>query len=235
MARLCKIDCYTVARVSSAIVLSFSLLVSPLYATPTPSASFGTIVFADRAHVGFAQASVGGTVFRGDRLSTEQTGSVQVRAGAARLLLASASSATLSEDDTNPSATLTRGTATFSTANSNAFALHALTAVIRPTNNQPTVGIVSVVGAKELTVKCTRGSVTIAVEDDVREIPEGSGYRIVLDPNADPQGPRGAGTKGYGGPPVKAAKSKFIWYAIGVTAVVTAIVLYKVFESGDKP
>jgi hypothetical protein len=235
MARRRKTDCYAVARVSSAVVLSFSLLVSPLHGVPTPSASFGTIVFADRAHVGAAQASVGGTVFSGDRLSTEASGSVQVRAGAARLLLSSASSATLSEDDANPSATLIAGSATFSTANSKAFTLHALTAVIRPTSDKPTVGLVAVTGPKELIVKCTRGSVTIAVEDDVREIPEGSGYRVVLDPNADPQGPRGAGTKGYGGPPIRAAKSKFIWYAIGVSAVVTAIVAVKVFESSDKP
>lgn len=235
MARLRKSDWYAVARASSAIGLSVSLLVSPLWASPTPSASFGTIVFADHAHVGAAQASVGGTVFSGDRLSTEQSGSVQVRAGAARLLLSSASSAMLSQDEENPSATLSAGSATFSTANSKAFTLHALTAVIRPTNDQPTIGIVSVLNAKELLVKCTRGSVTIAVEDDVREIPEGSGYRVVLDPNADPQGPRGAGTKGYGGPPIKAAKSKFIWYAIAISAAVTAIVAVKIFESSDRP
>jgi len=47
-----------------------------------------------------------------------------------------------------------------------------------------------------LIVKSTRGSLSISVEDDVREIPEGAAYRIVLDPNAaDPQGPRGAGSK----------------------------------------
>jgi hypothetical protein len=235
MARLRKSDCYEVTRVFCAMLVSFTLPISPLWATPSPSSSLGTIVFAERAHIGVAQASVGGTVFSGDRLSTEQSGSVQVRASAARLLLSSASSATLSQDDANPSATLTGGSATFSTANSKAFTLHVATAVIRPTNDRPTVASVSVVNPKELTVKCTRGSVTIAVDGDVREIPEGSGYHIVLDPNADPQGPRGAGAPGYGGPPIKAAKSKFIWYAIGVTAVVTAIVAVKLFESNDKP
>ncbi|HYL85409.1 MAG TPA: hypothetical protein VE263_14320 [Candidatus Angelobacter sp.] len=233
MARLRKTDCYAVARVSSAMLLSLSLVISPLWATP--SSSFGTIVFADRAHVGAAQASIGGTVFSGDRLSTETSGSVQVRASAARLLLTSSSSATLSQEDANPAATLTGGSATFSTANAKAFTLHAATAVIRPTNDQPTVGMVTVVSAKELVVKCTRGSVTIAVDDDVREIPEGAAYRVVLDPNADPQGPRGAGTKGYGGRPIKAAKSKFIWYAIAISAAVTIYVAHEVYESSDRP
>jgi hypothetical protein len=234
MARLRVLDCSAVIRNSVAILLSLSLLMTPLWAAP--SSSFGTVVFADRAHVGTAQASVGTTVFSGDRLSTEQSGSVQVRAAAARFLLSSGSGATLLQDDTNPAATLSYGSATFSTANSTAFALHVASAVIRPSTDRPTIGNVSILSAKELIVKCTRGSLSIAVEDDVREIPEGAAYRVVLDPNAsDPQGPRGAGTKGYGGPPIKAAKSKFIWYAIGVTALVTVWALHEALESSDKP
>jgi len=206
----------------------------PVWAAP--SSSLGTVVYADRAHVGAARTSVGATVFSGDRLSTEQSGSVQVRAGAARLLLSGASIATLSQEDANPAATLTLGSATFSTANSNAFALHVASAVIRPNTNQPTVGRVTVLNAKELIVKSTRGSLSIAVDDDVREIPEGAAYRIVLDPNAaDAQGPRGAGTKGYGGSPMKAAKSRFVWFAVAATGVVTVITFREVFESPARP
>jgi hypothetical protein len=216
------------------VLLSYTLLATPVWAAPT--SSLGTVVYADRAHVGAAQASVGATVFSGDRLSTEQTGSVQVRAGAARLLLSSASSATFSQDDASPAATLTIGSATFSTANSKAFVLRVASAVIRPNTNQPTIGQVTVLNPKELIVKSTRGSLTVAVEDDERVIPEGGAYRIVLDPNAaDPQGPRGAGTKGHGGSPIKAAKSKFVWYAIAVTAAVTVWAFHEVFESPDRP
>ncbi|HEV1994714.1 MAG TPA: hypothetical protein VGR03_10315 [Candidatus Acidoferrum sp.] len=227
-------DCISITKSILALFVSFSLLTTPVWAAP--SSSLGIVVYADRAHVGAAQASVGATVFSGDRISTDQSGSVQVRAGAARLLLSSASSATFSQDDASPTATLTFGSATFSTASSNAFALHVASAVIRPNSNQPTIGQVTVLNPKELIVKSTRGSLSIAVEDDVREIPEGAAYRIVLDPNAaDPQGPRGAGTKGHGGPPIKAAKSRFIWYAIAVTAVITYFALDEVFESPDRP
>jgi hypothetical protein len=227
-------DCISILKSILALLVSFSLLTTPVWAAP--SSSLGTVVYADRAHVGAAQASVGATIFTGDRLSTEQTGSVQVRAGAARLLLSSGSMATFSQDTDRPAATLTLGTATFSTANSNAFALHVGSAVIRANSNQPTIGRVTVLTPKELIVRSTRGSLSIAVDDDVREIPEGAAYRVVLDPNArDPQGPRGAGTKGYGGPPIKAAKSKFIWYAIAITAVVTYFAVDEVFESPDRP
>jgi hypothetical protein len=216
-----------------ALLVSVSL-VTPAWAAPSPS--LGIVVYADRAQVGAAQASVGATVFSGDRLSTAQAGSVQVRASSARLLLSGASSATLSEDDVTPAATLTAGSATFSTANSKAFAVHVASALIRPNSDKPTVGQVTVLNPKELVVKSTRGSLSIAVDDDVREIPEGMAYRVVLDPNAaDPQGPRGAGTKGYGGPPIKAAKSRFIWFAVGVTGVITFIAVREAFESPDRP
>jgi hypothetical protein len=223
-------------REAIAAFLSLILIVSPLWAAP--SSSLGTIVYADHAHMGAGAASVGTTVFGGDRLTTEQSGSVQVRAGAARLLLSSASSATFALEEAAPAATLTLGSAIFSTANSKAFTLHVASAVIRPNTDEPTIGQVTVLSPKEIVVRSTRGSLSVAVADDVRVIPEGSAYRIVLDsPDAPPpaQGPRGAGTKGYGGPPVKAAKSKFIWYAIGVTAVVTFLAVQEALESPDRP
>lgn len=233
MARSRVLDSFSTTRASVAALLSITLLISPLWAAP--SAAFGTLVFANRARIGSASASVGATVFSGDRLTTDEVGSVQVRAGAARFLLASASSATLSQDEASPAATLTAGTATFSAANSKAFVLHVATAIIRPSTDRPTIGRVTLVNPKELLVKSIRGSLQIAVEDDVREIPEGEAYRVVLDPNADPQGPRGAGTKGIGGPPIKAAKSKFIWYAVAITAGVTFYVLHEALESEHDP
>jgi hypothetical protein len=232
--------CTSIARIILALLVTFSLLTAPIWAVP--SSSLGIVVYADRAHVGAGQASVGATVFSGDRLSTDQFGSVQVRAGAARLLLSSYSSATFSQDDATPAATLSFGSATFSTAGSNAFALYVASAVIRPQTNQPTIGQVTVLNPKELIVKSTRGSLTIAVEDDVREIPEGAAYRVVLDSDAaDPQGPAGAGTstkgkdKGYSRPPVKAAKSHFIWFAVAVSSVVTVLALQEALESPDRP
>ena len=233
MTRPC-IDRFAVSSRIIAALLSCTLLTTPVWAAS--SSSLGTVVYADRAHFGASVASVGATVFSGDRLSTEQSGSVQVRAGAARLLLSSASSATFSQDDASPAATLTFGSATFSTANSNAFALHVASAVIRPNTNQPTIGQVTLLNPKELIVKSARGSLSISVEDDVREIPEGAAYRIVLDPNAaDAQGPRGTGTKGYGGSPMKAAKSRFVWFAVAATGVVTVITFREVFESPARP
>jgi len=60
--------------------------------------------------------------------------------------------------------------------------MHVGKMVIRPETDQPTVAQVTVVGPKQLMVRSTRGSLSVAVDDDVRVVPEGMAYRIVLDP-----------------------------------------------------
>jgi hypothetical protein len=221
-------------RLGLSAVLTFSLMATPVWSAPaTPLA---TVVSADRAHVGQAVASVGTTVFSGDKLATEQLGKVQVRTNAARLLLSGSSRATWGMEEDTPSATLTSGTATFSTANSNAFALRMATAVIRPEGKGPTIGNVTVLNAKELVVRCSRGAVSITVDDDSRMIPEGTAYHVVLDPDpsmmASADAPRpSSGPK----PPKSGGRSKFIWFAIGAAAIVTFFAVHEALESPDRP
>lgn len=222
-------------REAIASVVSLGLVLSPVWgASSSNSTALGTLVYADHAHVGAAVASAGDTIFEGDRLSTDQAGSLQWRSRTARLLLNSASHATLSDENGTPVATLTNGSATFSTSTAAAFALHFGKAVIAPKSDEPTIGQVTAINAKEMVVKCTRGTLTVTVEDDSRIIPEGMGYRIVLDPAAEPQ-PRAAASRVPQGPPIKAGKSKFIWYAIAAVGVVTYFAVSEALESPDRP
>ncbi len=217
------------------------MLITPLVssAAPTPPSQLGIVVFADRAKVGVASASVGSTVFGGDKLSTEASGSVQIRAGAARFLLASSSGAVLSSDDASPAATLISGTATFSTANSKAFTLRYANASVRANTDEPTIGQVTVVGPRELIVKSTRGSLMFSVAGESKMIPEGSAYRVILDPTpaeaAAAAPPAGGGAPPSSGPPVSAGTSKFVWYAIAVVTAATVIAVIKAYESPDRP
>src|SRR5258706_12571291 len=89
-----KNDRFTVSSRITAALLSCTLLTTPVWAAS--SSSLGTVFYADRPHLGASVPSVGATVFSGDRLRPKQSGSVQARAGPARLLLSSASSATFS-------------------------------------------------------------------------------------------------------------------------------------------
>src|SRR5258706_10179556 len=223
--------------VTLSIVLSVSLLATPILGNS--GLGSGTVVSAERAHVGTAAASAGATVFPGDKLDTEQVGSLQIRAGAARLVLTSSSHLVWGAEGGSASATLTGGTAAFSTSSEKAFVLHAGTAAFKPRGDEPTVANVTLLNPKELVVRCSRGAVLIAVEDDVRVVPEGTAYRVVLDPEAAvPAGaaPAPATSASWGQQqPIKTGKSKFIWYAIAFTAIVTGILVWKTSESPDRP
>ena len=221
-----------------AVVLVYSLSLLPLYGSPAPAPVIGTVTSATSARVGSTSASVGSTVFGGDFISTEKFGSIQVRAGAARLLLSGASSASLGERDGIPSATLLSGTAVFSTANAKAFVLHSATADIRAAGDAPTVGQVTYVNEKELRVRSTRGALSITVDGETQQVADGMAYRVILDPeayyaaNPGAQQPEGAGTRGRQ-QPRRAGRNRFLLIAITVVGVATAIVLYEAWVSPD--
>jgi hypothetical protein len=220
-----------------AACLATCLLMTPVFGAST--SALGTVVASDGASVGGTGAAVGTLIFSGDNLSTADAGSVQLRTNGARFMLASNSTATVNEEGGVPEATLLRGSATFSTASAKGFALNAFTAVIRPQSDEATVGQVTVLGPKELLVNCSKGALTITVGDDSRVIAEGSAYRIVLDPSEEEAQnqppPEGTGAKGSGKPPIMAARSKFVWYAIAATVLITILAVHKALESPDRP
>jgi len=226
-------------RAIFATVLSISLITIPVWGAPT--AALGSVIAADRAHVGEAKAEVGTTVYGGDNLSTEVQGSVQVRAGKARLLLLSSSRAVVSDSDGAPAATLLNGAATFSTGNAHAFTLFAGAAAIRAQTDAPTIGQVSHIGPKELLVHATRGSLVVTVDTDTQIIPEGTSYRVLMDqPEEMAQGPAGAGSGKEEWPenrhePRKAGRSRFMYVAGGITAVGTGIAIAIALESVQGP
>jgi hypothetical protein len=224
-------------RAVLAVVVAYTLFLMPV--NGAPPAAIGTITSATGAHVGAASASSGSTVFGGDHLSTEKFGSLQVRAGAARFMLSSASSAAVDGSAAVPPARLLGGTMVFSTANAKAFLLHASTADIRPQTDQPTVAQVTYINDKELQVRSTRGSLTITVDGETQVVPEAMAYRVILDPSSyyaaeNAQGPRGVGTR-QGGPPLKAGKSHFLLIAIILTSIATGVALYEALISSDAP
>jgi len=228
-----------VPRAIFATALSFGLITIPVCGAPT--AALGTVIAAEGAHVGEAKAEVGTTVYRGDSLSTELQGSMQVRAGKARLLLLSSSRAVVSDSEGAPAANLLSGAATFSTGNAQAFTLFASAAAIRAQTDAPTIGQVSYLGQKELLVHATRGSLVVTVDTDTQIIPEGTSYRVLMDqPEEMAQGPAGAGSgksewPGTHHEPRKAGRSRFIYVAGALTAVATYLAVSEALESAQRP
>jgi hypothetical protein len=227
---------------SLATLMTIGLTVAPAWGGPKTASSLGTIVTAEHARVGDSSAEVGTTVFSGDRLTTDGEGSVQIRAGAARLLLQSATMATVNDSEGAPSAKLFLGTAIFSTGNSKAFSLFASRAVIRAQSDAPTIGQVTYLNEKELLVVSKRGPLTITVDGETEVITDGAAYRVLLDPPPTmAQNPEGAGTRkedrkrGMSGPPLHAGRNYFLITAVGVSAIVTGLAVSEALESPNRP
>ena len=224
-------------RLAFAAIVSVSLTVIPACANKAPSvAPLGTVIAAEHAHVGQSVADVGTTVYGGDRLSTEGQGTIQVRAGAARLLLLSSTVAEVNDEEGTPSAKLLMGTATFSTGNAHAFTLYASKASVRANTDAPTIGQVVYVSDKELVVVAKRGSLVVMVGDDTQVVNEGTAYRVLLDPVAETREPPGAGTPSQGpmgkGGPLKAGRSRFL---IVSTAFIAAATTFAILEACESP
>ena len=226
-------------RAIRAVTIGLIFSCAPLFAAPNATTTpLGTVIAADRAHVGEAGADVGTTVYSGDRVSTDSEGSMQVRAGAARLLLLSSSTAIVNRDEGAPSAKLLLGTATFSTGNAHAFTLYVSTAAIRSNTDTPTIGTVTYVNEKELLVTARRGSLIVTVENEEQLVAEGSSYRVLLDPA---QGPEGAGTgkppQGGGGQggPLRAGRSRFLLLTTILIGAGTGVAIYAAVESPFRP
>ena len=201
--------------------------------------AIGTITSASSAHIGAAAASTGTTVFGGDHLSTEKFGSVQIRAGAARLLLSGASSAALGQNEGTPSARLLSGTAVFSTANAKAFVLNAATAEI-PAAKQSADGCASdlrqregIASAQHAGIALDHGGRRDADRAGSDGVPGDLGSGFLL------RGGECAGSARVGireaARPLKAGKSHFLLLAIIVVSVATGVVLYEALQSPDRP
>jgi hypothetical protein len=227
-------------RILRSFVLFLSLLCcAPLGYSSTPAKAFGAVITADRAHIGEAEANVGTTLYGGDRVSTDAQGSMQVRAGAARLLLLGASAAIVEDNGGAPSARLVSGTATFSTGNAHAFTLYASKAAVRSQTDAPTIGTVTYVNDKELLVTARRGSLIVSVEDEEQVILEGTSYRVLLDPPAEEaQGPEGAGggrgPSQHGGP-LRAGRSRFLIVTAVLIGAGTGVAIWEACKSEYKP
>jgi hypothetical protein len=219
----------TMCKSFLAAVLVLALVQAPLQAAPaTPVASaFGVVLQADRAVVGDNSAASGASIFDGDALITDSAGSLRARFGASQAYLPSKSSAVMHPLVGGFSASLVTGTIVLTSAPGETFRLLADGAVIRPKSAEPAVAQVSLISARELILTSRKGELEVAAEGQVQSIPEGTSYRMVIEP-ADPGAPQG--TAGAG-----SNRNKVIFIVIAAAAVAAAVGLVIALESPSKP
>jgi hypothetical protein len=152
----------------------------------------GLVLQADRARVGDDWAATGATVFDGERLWTDNAGSLRVRLGGSQAYLPPKSAAIVHQGDGGFDANLQSGTVVLSSASGDSFHLTADGATIQPHTNQPTVAQVTLVSPSELLLYSRRGALEVFMEDQLEIVPEGGSYRMMIQPaEPSPQGPEG--------------------------------------------
>jgi hypothetical protein len=209
----------TVSKCLLAAVLSASLIVAPLPATPKP---FGVVVQADRARLRTAQAITGATVFGGDTLATDASGQLRVRTPEGQVYLLGNSEIRLESLTQRTSIRLTRGTAGLYSGKETPVGIYALGALVRPKTASAHVQV-SIAKPNELIVASGSGTAEVVLLNRTLEVPAGSAYRVAVAPGS----PQAGASAGINSNLVAA------WIVIG--AVLGGIILATIFlEQTDR-
>jgi hypothetical protein len=214
-----------------------SALIGTLISWPVQASStkpLGTITQAQATWIDKSVAAVGTTVYPGDTLKTDDTGSIRMRSGLAQLYMMSASEARLEAVGKGIRASLLKGTAGFSSGASDTVEFNALGVEIRSLDGQPAHGRVSIVGANELVVTSFRGPFEATYDGVTHAIADGSSYRLTLADADDKPGTEGNGTQA-----VRSRKKLLFIVLVSAAVVAAGVVSWVVYdeltESPSKP
>ena len=140
--------------------LGVMLLQAPVLAAPpgSLSAPLGTVLAADNAHAGVDATYSGSTIYDGDRLVTQDIGTMRVRLGTGQMFLHQNTSALVHSIPNGFSADLDAGIVSISSAEGQTFQLLADGATIRPASTHPTSAQIAKISPTEVILTPTRGA-----------------------------------------------------------------------------
>ena len=216
--------------------LAVALIQPAAMAAPPGSAAppLGVILQADRASVGSDPAASGATVFDGETLRTDISGLLRVRFGMSQAYFLPRSQAIVHQTDGGFAADLASGTVVLSSAEGETFHLMADGALVRPASSQATVAQITLVSPTELTLLSRKGSLEVSMDGEVKTVPEGASYRMLISP--DPvAGPAPAGAGSRSDIPSPTGTNHFIFVLIAAAAAAAAVGVFLAVRSPSAP
>ena len=223
--------------VSSVRACLVALLMAGLIHLPVAAASgkpLGMVVTAANARLDNAKAAIGADVYSGDRLNTDQDGSLRLRVGPSQVYLLSSSSAALEPLGGKVRAKVERGTLGFSTTSPDQFEIGTPLGVIRGASGQRVFGQVAVLNASSMRVSAFEGTLLVEARNgDVKTIEQGQTYEATLVANSEPgaaQGPSGVGGSG-----INWRRVVVVGIFVGGAATAAAILWHEATESCSVP
>lgn len=210
-----------------------AILVAGMLDLPTMAAAgtpVGMVVTAENAHLGGANASTGTDVYTGDSFQTDPGGTLRLKLGSSEIYLASASAATLAQQNNQVNVKLVRGTVGFSSAVGDQFQIETPIGIIRSVNGQRAFGEVTVTGPQSILVAAYHGSLLVSGSAGERTIKEGDAYNVSLAPDATAAPANPAPTPA----PVSGLQNHYVFDAVVLGAAAgAAAAFWVVFGNSD--
>jgi len=225
-----------IAKPLLAALISIALVQAPVMAAPAASAvpALGVVLQADRAEVGASSAVIGSTVFAGDRLATNEGGALRVGLGNSQAYLTPHSSAMVQQFSDGLGTTLTGGTVVLTSVAGGSFRLSADGATIRPNTAGATSAQITMVSPSELLLLARKGSLEVSMDDDVKTVPEGASYRMLILPPDAPPGAAAAAVPPGSPSVLSAGRNRFIFIVVLLLAVGLTVGIVETYMSPHK-
>lgn len=205
-----------------AVVLS-CLLAGAAWPAQTPSV--GVVLQTQSARLNQNDASIGTTLYDGDRLETQSKGALSVRASQILLTLPEDSLLWMNHENTILTPKLDRGTVIFRSETGEGVEIHADDVRVRPHAQVLTVGQVTIENCYIIVTARTQ-SLDVTAGKENRTLEEGKTYRVArVGPCAAMQNHA----------PLAVGQSRFYIGAAAVVATVTGLAVSEALESPDRP
>jgi len=208
-------------RRALATILMFLLAGIPVLGQSAPLA---VVTQSSLGHLNNAIASVGSTIYNGDRLSTETGGTLGVRSGSVQLALPENSAIFVGQEVPTFTAALQQGSVAFTVESGGVLRLTAADVRVRPQSSALTVGQMTLENcAVVITSRVQALEVTAGKETKIVEA--GQSYRVTLDAGCGKHPSKG---------PIPTAHSRFFLIPL-IVGGLTVPAIQEVFESPDRP
>jgi hypothetical protein len=160
-------------------------------------------------------AAVNGTsLYPGDTLSTDATGSLRVRFGTSQLMLGPATAVKIGQAEHAIAANVQRGIIRFAAAGA-AIEFQALDHVVVRAQGDAASGEFAVVSSTEFQVACTRGGLIVEIDGVQRIVAAGASFDVTLKDAPD-----------YDAQHAGHRKKLAVWIAISAILIATGVGLY---------
>ncbi|MGH9759081.1 MAG: hypothetical protein ACRD4M_15195 [Candidatus Acidiferrales bacterium] len=182
------------AKTSSFMMAFF---VAGLLSLPAMAASekpLGMVIQAQGAQLENAAAAIGATVYPGDALTTDPSGTLRLKVGGGQIYMLSASSMRLAQIDDVVQATITGGTVGFSTTSGDRMQLDTPVGVLSPVPGKSAYGQISFANPKRMIISAYTGDMELNFDGTMHTINAGTTYSVTVEPGPPPQGASGTGT-----------------------------------------